>query len=282
MNKKTERTLKELGKRLDQSNKAITNAKHASKLIPFIEKDREYIKWQINALRKMPEEMKLSNDYIRLTKTENRTFRTIYKPLIDNKIGDIPEILTTTSGSGATYAIAYAVSNNQQLPQNYGTWAHNSMKKYNLLAQKYKLQQDLKNLINRLNPDLAGEFEQAINDLAKIPSGIIKISDLAFRFRTIMEKIKGDLKTIIIQEQVKGNKIFDELAYNFTGKNGGDDQKLFENEVGIYNDLHNEFSDIGKLNKMSNALDFQSLAIRFENNLYSILSILLRNNIKAF
>jgi hypothetical protein len=277
------RILEVYGKRLQQSKKAKENIKHAVKFLPQIEKEIEITESHIKIIELMPDSIDFPEDLVDVAENEYREFETIYGPLIKSKLDYQPYQAPLISGMSSSMAYIDKTS------QEYGNykvsqdWVLPAKLIYNDLHRKHNRQKETSNLIGKLKPELQVYFAKAMDDLSKVKNEITQINDLAFRYRTILEKLKGELNVSLLKGiQAKDNKIFLKMAELRTDGPGNPDNQLFIEEIKKYDELHSIFSNIGKWNSSPTFDDFESLVIRFIDNIFAMLTILSRHNAGIF
>jgi len=271
MNKNKERMLRTLSARWQQSHQKIEHIKEEAKMLPELEKDKRITETHIKMINDIPDNVDIPDNFIFLAQTEYAQHTQIVQQ-------GKPSIQPSPLISGMSSSIAYIdyVSQTKEYIDSGSTWADDIKTTYKIFHDHEKHEREVAILLDKLNPDLAIEFKEAMNDYAKVNSDISKQADLAFRFRTIMEKAKGDLKSKL-KIQAKNNMIFDELAIDYTDGVGMPDFLLLMAEKSIHVILHDRFSNIGKLNDKPNPLDFEVLSDQFVDHIYAVLSILARH-----
>ncbi len=284
VNKKKEKLLKILGKRMEQSNVALSNIKEGVRVIPQLEEARKLTSLQIKTVQNVPDQFEIPNEMIEITENESQLFDQIYGPLYSEEVKIATDYSPIVSGSSCAMAFYHQVSQEDNYKKTNMKWAEENIGEFIQLNDELNRKQVTEYLIRKLNSDVADEFHSAIQDFARLKAGIIKIPDLAFRFRTIMEKVKGELnvKLLLPKTQVKSGKIIEELANRFTGGIGSADYNLFCSEDRNFQEFHSKLTDIGKFKIVYNSSDFEILITRFIDNLYAILSILARHRPDIF
>ena len=276
INKNTAKMLKMLGERKKQSENALYNIGEGFRVTPQIEEVKRLTDLHIKTVQNIPDEFDIPDEMIEITENENELFVQIYGPLFSEKVKIDTNYSPIVSGSSAALAYYQQVSQEDTYKKANMKWAEENIGEFVQLNNELKRKQATENLIRKLNSDIADEFHSAIQDFARLKADIVKIPDLAIRFRTIMEKVKGELnvKLLLPKIQVKSGKILEELANIYTGGIGRPHYNLFCIEIKNFQSFHSILTNIGKSNILYNSADFEVLLTRYIDNLYAILTTL--------
>jgi hypothetical protein len=277
MGKKIEKELKELNKRKEQAERAKANAVKAAKALPAIEKELAHTNWSISVLEKMrniPDEI-VSDDLLKAIEAENKVFRQIYAPLLENDFKSLPTVPTTYSSTASSFTLLNEVSNSEYYKKGGYTWAEGSKVEYESLLEKEHRNDNLIILLKLLNSTISKLFEDARKHLTNVINGLIQPKDYAFELRTIMDKVKGELKQAFLRGQkVKGNNILKAIGEATLKNDNSPFYELYQLKSEEFKRLKDNLSEMGKLRKVVNSSDMKSIFIEFADNLNIIMTLL--------
>lgn len=216
MDRNKKAILNMLSARKKQSEIARDRARNHANSIPALERTIAMTESLKSAFENIPDDpnFPIPENLVKTIKAENDFFDSNYEDLLKgSQFREVADTSVGVSGMTGSRDYFYHHTQNSHYQQMKYTWAEENIYNFAELFSKQKRLKDTANMLNKLNPGLSHSFNNLTNDVLKLKSNIAKSEDLAFRMRTIMEKVKGELNVkILAGMQVKANLIFDSIA----------------------------------------------------------------------
>lgn len=261
----------------DYEKDYIEQIKNAVETIPTIEKNIEWLDW---AERSVNSSEQVHPGIFDTTEIEN-TFT-----LIEDSIKSVlPDISISAQLVGGTVRAANATISGMVMERiNASPYVSQSTFWVNHLhSDYYRLQkkQDFVDDIYRLLKDLSlkDEFLKAVDKHSKLKSAISSNEEVAIIMRNVIEGIQGYLFQLVRRnskihqrkKRVMWDHIGDTLAIR--GATSSQSQLLRSKKI-LYDNLHNELTDIAKNSTTPSIETFQALYSKWLEFLYTTLNLI--------
>lgn len=243
--------------------------------IPFLEKELERTKWEIDALENIPVEARDFPTYQILNNIEEET-----KLL---KLGiKLPPVINQEELSLYSVTSGTASSDVFEFVSKVGDIDSPITKKYSLVySESYKSFQNKYDLVEEINQKLSNlnfsntqvRFNDAFNSLQRYKNGILSETSTAIEIRTFLDGLKGDLFELA-KNHHNENMTLDILGNRLSSIYGipSINQTIINNLFKL-GSLKNRLSEIGKDRVKSSIVNLESIWVEVLDLTNSLLNI---------
>jgi hypothetical protein len=245
---------------------------------PVLERDLLMTDWALKTIKQTPDDLtSIYSGYLYDTiLIESKYIEDNYKPILAVN----PNLIYPSSSSTSSFSEIYTAicnANNNTLAD----WSKTQLIEYDKIKEEDYLKEEIsKYLLSFTNKELPGLFTDINNSILSAITDYTLLTGISFNIRTLMEKIRGELKEKRHNKKIDPakNKIFEHLASEVCIPNSSEYNLIMLHSTN-FNNIHTDLTNFGKINTGTTYDKLYILYIKFLYNIEALLNFFKLKNI---
>ncbi len=258
----------------DYNQKAIDEMKKVINNMPYLKEAVGVIDNEIEAIDKVPSKyfIDFPSEASKLIEANQANACQFYGK-VHQMYTDVSSMTTSTS---ATFSSASFVSNWMDNYKDRSTEIENAANKLREALSNRTIREKTKNeiraLLSKLLNNNDNTYENILEEIGRAKVDIQRLEGVAFSMRTLLEKVKGELKLKLkTQVGITKNKILPAIAEEFIDSSkSSPSYHTYMHFINQYNIFMDKLTNIGKMN-IKNTEGIDKLEIEFDNTIRALL-----------
>jgi len=250
------------------------NFQKAQQVAPFVEKAIEQKKWETETMDTMPEaatDIPLDRLY-ETWRLERANWTEILPPMPRYDVNLFPTGVAINTTSAVTL---YDVVNIASEIKEAASWANRQKTKYSKIHEDQNRIEEVKRLLQKLDPAREGEFEEAEQAYRVRRLGAGQDTAVGIAMRNVLEHVKGNLFEVAKEKPSEQKIMWSVMAERLA--NGGPNSPAHQTLLNLESDwksLHTRFTEISKNLDSGVATDLESAFVQAVDFLFGLLSLI--------